>query len=155
MPSNSFINRDISWLSFNGRVLAEASKPAVPLLERLKFIAFFSSNIDEFYLVRMPLLHVIHKMKNAKKKTRRFVSENEDVYKKANQIIRSQSQFFGDILIKEIIPGLKNHRLQIIYDEPIPQQIEKKGSYYFFDTIVAFLEITYLKKQTGFILQLH
>ena len=49
-----YYNRDISWLGFNERVLMEAKDTAVPLLERLKFMAIFSSNLDEFFRVRMP-----------------------------------------------------------------------------------------------------
>jgi len=51
-----YINRDISWLSFNDRVLNEAGRKEVPLLEKLQFLAIFSSNLDEFYRVRMPVL---------------------------------------------------------------------------------------------------
>ena len=55
-PESLYINRELSWLAFNQRVLLEAADPAVPLLERLKFLIIYQSNLEEFYRVRIGIL---------------------------------------------------------------------------------------------------
>ncbi|WP_456236820.1 RNA degradosome polyphosphate kinase [Catellatospora paridis] len=53
LPEDRYFNREVSWLDFNARVLALAEDPRLPLLERMKFMAIFASNLDEFFMVRI------------------------------------------------------------------------------------------------------
>ena len=66
--SQRFINRDLSWLEFNYRVLLEAKDKSVPLYERIKFLAIFSSNLDEFFRVRVASIQGVARLKKRRKR---------------------------------------------------------------------------------------
>ena len=63
-PESIFINRELSWLDFDSRVLALAKEKTVPLGERIKFAAIFGSNMDEFFMVRVGSLYDQTLLKN-------------------------------------------------------------------------------------------
>lgn len=86
------VNRDISWLAFNDRVLQEANDPTVPLLERLKFLGIVSSNRDEFFRVRVA---TIRRMMRMGKKGEELLGEDPSLLLERIQriIIRQQEKF--------------------------------------------------------------
>ena len=64
-------NRELSWLRFNQRVLEEARDETVPLMERMKFVAIFTSNLDEFFMIRVGSLYDMAAVDNKRRSTRR------------------------------------------------------------------------------------
>jgi polyphosphate kinase len=71
------IFRDVSWLSFNGRVLQEAADSTVPLRERIRFLGIFSNNLDEFFRVRVATLR---RMVSVGEKSKMHLEENPQKY---------------------------------------------------------------------------
>ena len=125
-----YLNRELSWLKFNERVLEEACDRSIPLLERLKFVAIFASNLDEFYMVRVGSLldqTLIHS-KNRDNKTGMLPQEEMDAVNRAvtelcpyrdnayAQIMKDLKSFaLGHIPFRELDGGEK--RLVRIYFE--------------------------------------
>ncbi len=145
---NIFFDRDLSWLSFNERVLLEAANIEVPLLERIKFLSIYSSNLDEFYRVRMPVLLALAKLS---KKEKNHILLPDDLLTTTNQTIHAQQQMYGEILRKSIIPELHNHQINFIYGEEIPNALTDEVSRYFLSQVLAFLQPVYLdESETSF-----
>ncbi|MGI4833249.1 MAG: polyphosphate kinase 1 [Janthinobacterium lividum] len=98
--------RDLSWLRFNARVLQEAQCPTVPLLERLKFLAIFSANLDEFFKVRVATLRRLVKLK---KKTRAQLPQARPKRLLAEVLaeVQRQQEAFGHTFREELLPALR------------------------------------------------
>ncbi|SFA40714.1 polyphosphate kinase [Pedobacter suwonensis] len=143
----SFFNRDLSWLKFNERILMEAERSTVPLLERIKFLAIFSSNLDEFYRVRMPVLLALEKLSNKEDNDIRI---DDHLLTAANQLISDQQQRYGKILQSDLIPLLKENQINLIYGEPFPADIQKSTTRYFLSQVMAFLQPVYVNASSDF-----
>ncbi len=106
-----FISRELSWLDFNSRVLDEAFCPANPLLERLKFIAIFSSNLDEFFMVRIAGLRQLVKMEQNPPDPagNRPTDQLAMARRKIERLVRRQRT----CLLDEILPELEQHGVRL------------------------------------------
>lgn len=135
--SYSFFDRDLSWLTFNGRVLDEANRASVPLLERIKFLSIYSSNLDEFYRVRMPVLLALATLS---KKENNNIKIEADLLEKANQLIENQQQQYGKTLKELIKPQLRENRINFVYGEAILKALENEITSYFVSQVLAFLQ---------------
>ncbi len=109
--SELFISRELSWLDFNSRVLDEAFCPANPLLERLKFIAIFSSNLDEFFMVRIAGLRQLVKMEQnlPDPAGNRPADQRAAARRKIERLVKRQYSCLHD----EILPGLERHGVRL------------------------------------------
>ncbi len=107
-----FYDRDLSWLAFNDRVLQEASDPRVPLLERIKFLAIYSSNLDEFYRVRVASLRSLAKL--GKRDRTALGVTTEALIARINRTALRQQRQFGRLYRRILLPALARHGIRIL-----------------------------------------
>lgn len=130
--SYPFFDRDLSWLSFNGRVLEEAANPRVPLIERIRFMSIYSSNLDEFYRVRIPALMALQKIRKKQDAANRLQAVTEK--------INTQLHRFGHILQEQLLPAMATENITLVYDGHIPDSIHARVANYFYTQVMAYLQ---------------
>jgi polyphosphate kinase len=117
-PKLPILNREISWLHFNGRVLQEAADKSNPLLERLKFLGIFSNNRDEFFRVRVATLNRMLKVKSLPYDT---VINPKKVLKEIFEIVQVQEKEFMSVY-EEIVGELKAHGILIVDETQLNEE---------------------------------
>ena len=150
MAKYSFFNRDLSWLSFNERVLREAANTHVPLLERISFLSIYSSNLDEFYRVRVPALMALHKLYKKDNIEEDQKKEYADVISEVRNTINKQLEEYGRILTEAVLPELRKEGIHLLYNEPLPEAVCSIASTYFYAEVLAFLQPVHIKSGHSF-----
>ena len=93
-------NRELSWLKFDDRVLDEAMDESVPLLERLKFISIFTSNLDEFFMIRVGSLFDmmnVHKSRIDGRSGMTPEKQLQSIFEAVRPLYRKREQLFGEV----------------------------------------------------------
>jgi polyphosphate kinase len=128
-----YLNRELSWLEFNARVLEEALDDRVPLLERLKFLAIFSMNLDEFYMVRVAGLR-----RKVAAGAQQYAPEPltppeqlEAIRERVNELLGRRRR----ALRRELLPALAKHNVEIVPMDALDNE-ERAGLASFFESQV-------------------
>ena len=132
IKTGEFINREISWLSFNERVLQEAADAKVPLIERMRFLGIFSNNMDEFYRVRVASLRRMSRLGQG------FTTDLEfDPTKTLNEIRKKtlSLQVQYDQIFEEIEEELRAKNIQILDETQLSEAQKEFAATHFFNKI--------------------
>jgi polyphosphate kinase len=121
-PNERAINRDLSWLEFNRRVLAQAMLESTDLLERVKFLAIFTSNLDEFFMKRIGLLKSRHLQHIPHSPNRPDEMPPLQTLRACDQLIREMETQLGGVWKDSLLPKLADEGIEIIAYDQLSQQ---------------------------------
>ena len=124
-----YFNRELSWLAFNERVLNEAQTTAWPLLERVKFLSIYWSNLDEFFMIRVSGLH--EQLEAALIDTTPDGMSPRDQLTKIGQIVRQQGEVAAKLLADDLLPALAAHAINIRHWKDLGAGVKRAAQTYF------------------------
>ena len=119
-----YVNRELSWIKFNERVLSEARDKTLPLFERLKFLSITSSNLDEFYMVRVASLKDQVHAKYTKKDISGLTSKEQldQISRKTHDLVQVQYSTYT----RSLIPALRKAGLHVAEEHEDLTESQKK-----------------------------
>lgn len=134
-----YADRDLSWLSFNERVLDEAHDHAVPLASRVKFLAIFSANLDEFFRVRVVALRSLAAIP-LKKRPKHLPVDPQVVLTEIADTVARQQQRFDQLFADDICPALRANQVVLYRDEPPAEVHRQEAAELFRSTVLSYLQ---------------
>ncbi|HZJ78964.1 MAG TPA: polyphosphate kinase 1 [Dysgonamonadaceae bacterium] len=137
-----YFKRDISWLSFNYRVLLEAKDKSLPVYERIKFLSIFSSNLEEFYKVRVSGYHssLVEDIKEES------VEEALETLSEINTVVMQQEEEYYQIFDEEILPELKENNITLYQSDEVLPFHRNFVTKYFNEEVFPYLTPMIIKK---------
>lgn len=135
---STFLNRDRSWLSFNQRVLQEAADPTVPLYERLRFLAIFSSNLDEFFRVRVASIQALTHLKHGGTKT--LGDDPSELLRRIHKTVDRQQEEFGAIFHGQLLPALAEHGITFPRAKELSGEARAQVHAYFHQNVLPHIQ---------------
>lgn len=126
---NNFFNRDLSWLEFNRRVLEEALNPNLPLLEKVKFISIFSSNLDEFYMIRVAGLKEQVLAKVIEPTIDGLTPQQQ--LRKIEKEVQPMLSTVRELWLNQVVPELKKYNIHILGINDLSAKDQKTLNEYF------------------------
>src|SRR5688500_13037404 len=127
-----FRSKEVSWLAFNSRVLQEAGDARLPLKERLKFLGIYSSNLDEFFRVRVATLRRLIQLGRDYQKLR--LPDPKLTLKEAMAVIKRERAVF-DETYRDIFDALEKKGVRLIDETRVPRPLWEWLLDYFFNTV--------------------
>lgn len=137
--NTKYFHRDLSWLRFNHRVLQEAADQRNPLYERIKFLAIFSSNLDEFFKVRVSDIRQIKKIEKPLRK--KLITKPNKALREIKKQVELQQESFGTIFNTEIIPELKKHNIHLIGHQEFSATQKEIAKLYYNETLLPLIQV--------------
>jgi polyphosphate kinase len=149
MGKYEYINRDISWLSFNFRVLQEAMDKTLPLYERIKFLAIYSNNTEEFYQVRVSYYKQMLRYESEFPKQHFRQVDPGGIIRQINEVVTNQQSIFHLIYEDEILPELRKKNIIVVNedDELSPAQQDFIRDVFYSDLITSIQPVLIVKKK--------
>lgn len=138
------LERDISWLSFNHRVLQEAMDPSLPLFERIKFLAIYSANLDEFFRVRMSNHRNLLRIK--KKTIRELEISPKEMVRTIQKIVNRQQEIFSHIFEQQLVPRLEQEGIVLKRRLNLSEEEKQFVERYFEEYLLPYVQPVLLVK---------
>lgn len=152
LKKDLMIDRDLSWLSFNRRILQEAGDVSVPLYERIKFLAIYSANLDEFFRVRVAAIRSLAGL--GKKRIKKELDfDPKLLLKDILEEVNHQLDLFGKTFRNDILKDLNEHGIRLYHKDRILKSHKREITAYFKSHVLASMQPVFFNEKPNLFLE--